>query len=60
MRTGPLNIMILGANGFIGSALSAAILASRPWHVYGIDLTDHKLGAVRQNPRICRRSTSPK
>ena len=52
MRTGPLNIMILGANGFIGSALSAAILANRPWHVYGIDLADHKLGAVRQHPRF--------
>src|SRR4029079_62692 len=52
MRNGPLNIMILGANGFIGSALSAAILASRPWHVYGIDLADHKLGAVRQHPRF--------
>ena len=52
MRNGPLNIMILGANGFIGSALSAAILAGRPWHVYGIDLADHKLGAVAQHPRF--------
>ena len=39
----PVKIMILGANGFIGSALTNAILASRPWEVYGIDLADHKL-----------------
>jgi len=35
--------MILGANGFIGSALTNAILATRSWEVYGIDLSDHKL-----------------
>lgn len=38
-----MKIMILGANGFIGSALTNAILSSRPWDVYGIDLADHKL-----------------
>ena len=39
----PLKIMILGANGFIGSALTNAILRTRPWEVYGIDLSDNKL-----------------
>jgi nucleoside-diphosphate-sugar epimerase len=35
----PLKVVILGANGFIGSALTAAILAERPmWEVYGMDL----------------------
>ena len=47
-----LKIMILGANGFIGSALTNAILKSRNWEVYGIDLADHKLGAARSNPRF--------
>jgi nucleoside-diphosphate-sugar epimerase len=39
-----LKIMILGANGFIGSALTNAILRTRPWEVYGMDLADNKLG----------------
>src|SRR5215471_5688771 len=52
MPNGPLNVMILGANGFIGSALTSAILANRPWHVYGIDLADHKLSSVRSHPRF--------
>jgi nucleoside-diphosphate-sugar epimerase len=39
-----LKIMILGANGFIGSALTNAILRTRDWEVYGIDLADNKLG----------------
>jgi nucleoside-diphosphate-sugar epimerase len=38
-----LKIVILGANGFIGSALTRAILRNRPWEVYGLDLSDHKL-----------------
>ena len=36
-----LKIMILGANGFIGSALTGAILSKRDWEVYGIDLSDN-------------------
>ena len=47
-----LKIMILGANGFIGSALTAAILRTRDWEVYGIDLSDHKLGDLRSSPRF--------
>jgi nucleoside-diphosphate-sugar epimerase len=45
-------IVILGANGFIGSALTAAILRTRDWEVYGIDLSDHKLGNLRDSARF--------
>jgi nucleoside-diphosphate-sugar epimerase len=45
-------IVILGANGFIGSALTAAILRTRDWEVYGIDLSDHKLGELCKSPRF--------
>ncbi len=48
----PLKIMILGANGFIGSALSRAILHRTDWEVYGIDLSDHKLRDLGQSPRF--------
>src|ERR1700756_1807348 len=41
-----LKIMILGANGFIGSALTNAILRTTPWEVYGMDLAQNKLGDV--------------
>lgn len=45
-------VVILGANGFIGSALTAAILKTRDWEVYGIDLADHKLGELCRAPRF--------
>jgi nucleoside-diphosphate-sugar epimerase len=45
-------VVILGANGFIGSALTAAILRTRDWEVYGIDLSDHKLGNLCHAPRF--------
>src|ERR1700742_3117241 len=45
-------VVILGANGFIGSALTTAILRRRDWEVYGIDLGDHKLGDNRASPRF--------
>src|ERR1700680_4588557 len=52
-RTGmALKIMILGANGFIGSALTNAILRTRPWEVYGIDLADNKLGDLPKTERF--------
>ena len=55
-----LKIMILGANGFIGSALTSAILKSRDWDVYGIDLSDNKLGDAPQNSAsTSSRVTSP-
>jgi nucleoside-diphosphate-sugar epimerase len=51
-NTVPLKVVILGANGFIGSALTAAILRNRPWEVYGIDLSDHKLRDLPSSPRF--------
>src|ERR1700749_3105142 len=47
-----LKIMILGANGFIGSALPNAILRARPWEVYGIDLADNKLKDLPKTDRF--------
>ena len=49
--------MILGANGFIGSALTNAILRTRDWEVYGMDLSDHKLERPARRPTA---STSSK
>ena len=49
----PLKVVILGANGFIGSALTSAILKSRPsWEVYGMDLSDHKLQDLPPSSRF--------
>jgi nucleoside-diphosphate-sugar epimerase len=48
----PKKIMILGANGFIGSALTASILKNRDWEVFGMDLSDHKLGELTESPRF--------
>lgn len=45
-------IVILGANGFIGSALTAAMLRTKDWEIYGIDLSDHKLGDLCRSPRF--------
>ncbi len=39
----PLRVLILGANGFIGSSLTRAILTQKDWEVYGMDVGDHKL-----------------
>jgi nucleoside-diphosphate-sugar epimerase len=47
-----LKVMILGANGFIGSALTNAILRTRPWEVYGMDLSDHKLTGLPKTDRF--------
>lgn len=37
------NVLILGVNGFIGSALTERILKHTDWHVYGMDMTTNKL-----------------
>jgi nucleoside-diphosphate-sugar epimerase len=47
-----LKIMILGANGFIGSALTDAILRTRDWEVYGMDLADNKLADLPKHDRF--------
>jgi len=48
----PLKVLILGANGFIGSSLTHAILKQKDWEVYGMDVGDHKLGSSLTNPRF--------
>ena len=45
-------VMILGANGFIGSALTSAILRTRDWEVFGMDLADDKLRDLQTSPRF--------
>jgi len=47
-----LKIMILGANGFIGSTLTAKILETRDWEVFGIDLGDNKLQDLPRSSRF--------
>jgi nucleoside-diphosphate-sugar epimerase len=44
--------MILGANGFIGSALTGAILRQRDWEVYAMDLSDNKLTDLPRTNRF--------
>jgi len=48
----PLKVLILGANGFIGSSLTHAILKQKDWEVYGMDVGDHKLSHCLGNPRF--------
>lgn len=47
-----LNVLILGANGFIGSALTEAILERKDWKVFGMDISDHKLAGLLGHPRF--------
>jgi len=47
-----MNILILGANGFIGSHLSETILAQKDWQIYAMDLTQDKLSACLGHPRF--------
>ena len=45
-------ILILGANGFIGSTLCAHLLAKTEHEVYGVDLGTHKLTPCLKHPRF--------
>lgn len=45
-------ILILGANGFIGSSLTAAILKHTDWLVYGLDVSSSKLEESLGDPRF--------
>lgn len=47
-----MNVLILGANGFIGSHLSENILAKTDWQIYAMDLTQDKLGECLNHPRF--------
>jgi nucleoside-diphosphate-sugar epimerase len=48
----PLRVLILGANGFIGSSLTRAILKQKDWEVYGMDIGSHKLEDSLGDPRF--------
>src|SRR3954464_5815013 len=48
----PLKVLILGANGFIGSSLTRAILTQKDWEVFGMDVGDHKLEDSLGDPRF--------
>jgi nucleoside-diphosphate-sugar epimerase len=47
-----MNVLILGANGFIGSHLTEAILAKTDWHIDALDLGQDKLGECVNHPRM--------
>lgn len=50
--TKPLKVLVLGVNGFIGTSLAAAVLKSRDWELYGMDVSAHKLGELVDHPRM--------
>ena len=45
-----MNILILGANGFIGSHLIAAILEKTDWTIDAFDLTDSNIRQYGSSP----------
>lgn len=48
----PLKVLILGANGFIGSSLTRTILKQKDWEVYGMDIGSNKLEDSLGHPRF--------
>ncbi|MCE5280697.1 MAG: bifunctional UDP-4-keto-pentose/UDP-xylose synthase [Deltaproteobacteria bacterium] len=46
------NILILGVNGFIGHHLTKRVLDDTDWNVFGMDLSDDRLGNSLENPRF--------
>src|SRR5262245_22155853 len=51
-RSMPLRVLILGANGFIGSSLTHAILTQKNWEVYGMDVGSNKLDDSLRDSRF--------
>lgn len=47
-----MNILILGASGFIGSNLITHILQHRDWHIHAMDIASEKLTPHLSNPRL--------
>ena len=47
-----MKLLILGVNGFIGSALTRRILAEERWEVTGLDLADHRIVDLIDHPRF--------
>jgi nucleoside-diphosphate-sugar epimerase len=52
MSNAPLKVLILGANGFIGSSLIDTILSRKDWQVYGMDVGAHKLTHLLDHGRF--------
>jgi UDP-4-amino-4-deoxy-L-arabinose formyltransferase/UDP-glucuronic acid dehydrogenase (UDP-4-keto-hexauronic acid decarboxylating) len=47
-----MNVLVLGVNGFIGHHLTKHILEETDWSVYGMDLSDDRLGKALYDPRF--------
>lgn len=47
-----MNVLILGANGFIGSRLSEMILEKTSWTINALDLSQDKLSQCLSHPRF--------
>ena len=47
-----MRILILGANGFIGSHLTDAVLRDTDWEVCGLDLASDRLAPWMDHPRL--------
>jgi len=47
-----MKVLILGVNGFIGSALTHRIITTTDWEVYGMDLSTSKLDQSAGHPRF--------
>lgn len=47
-----MKVLILGVNGFIGNALTARILKTTDWEVYGLDVGSDKIQPFLTNPRF--------
>ncbi|WP_119344618.1 bifunctional UDP-4-keto-pentose/UDP-xylose synthase [Facilibium subflavum] len=45
-------LLVLGVNGFIGSAMVEKILQETDWEIYGMDIADHKIKAFLDHPRL--------
>jgi nucleoside-diphosphate-sugar epimerase len=45
-------VLILGVNGFIGHHLTQRILETTDWEVYGMDMSDSRLGDMTAHPRM--------
>ncbi|HET7583472.1 MAG TPA: bifunctional UDP-4-keto-pentose/UDP-xylose synthase [Gemmatimonadaceae bacterium] len=47
-----MRVLILGVNGFIGNALTARILTTTDWNVYGLDMSMEKIEPFLEHPRF--------
>ena len=47
-----MNVLVLGANGFIGHHLAKRVLERTDWHVYAMDVDASRLDDVSAHPRF--------